>query len=232
MARVIVALFLFSILVLVTAACEILLIWPMSLGIPLILHVLCLIGVLSVAARHSEIFAEHPSFVGVPAGQVIARMENARRWRLRVEVICAPFVLVLGIVLFVLLAKAPGWQQIAGFVVALGVALLTHAAALGARDSTTEYTRHFGIKAMARILSSRREPGFRRSNPLDKQNRYALELEIMPPAAPPYRLTTLQWLRMHRLHRPQPGVIVPIKFLAEDPTVVVVFLNPGDPHAW
>jgi hypothetical protein len=159
-------------------------------------------------------------------------MEHARRRRSAVELICAPLVFVVGIVLVVVIGKAPGWQQIAGVVLALAVALLIHGTALGVRDSTAEYTRHSGIKAMARILGSRRIPGFLPPRILEKQTRYELELEIMPPSGPTYRITTTQWLRMHRLHRPKPGIIVPIKFLPDDPAMVVVFLNLGDPTTW
>jgi hypothetical protein len=170
---------------------------------------------------------------------VIARMEQTRRRLLAVEMVAGAISLLLGVVLLVWYEmQLPGltYERLLSLIASLialplGVALIGHSFTLLPRQSAYEYARLAGEPATAVLLNVTRTGGKRPSRTFDPAKLYILELQVMPATGAPYYVTVSQLLRKHSSNMPPVGSTVPVKYLPDQPQVVVALLELGDTTA-
>jgi hypothetical protein len=210
-----------------------LLAWPLSFGIPLFGQVLFFMAFCYLLARRTSLYPDHPSFVNTPPAAIIARMEQTRRRLLVADLVGGGIALGLGIVLIVVASLNPAQAQlllqlVASVMLALGCALWAHSATLLPRQSAHEYARQAGTPAMARVLTVTNMRHTQHAPTYDRARLYGLDLEVIPPTGAPYQVSIQQLVRRHPTSMPSPGTIIPIRYIPEQPQVVVALLNPED----
>jgi hypothetical protein len=201
------------------------------LGAVLIGQALFLLMLILAFTRLVPLDADHAVYQdGAPPAAVIARMERTRTRLLAVELVSGAIILLVGIILAVV--SALRWQPLylAGTIVMLplGFALIGHSFSLIHRRSAYEYARLAGTPATARVLkvTNTRQKVLSRS--IDRARVYILDVEVMPPSGTPYRVTLRQPIRTHPLSMPPVGAKIPVKYLPDQPAVVVALLDPED----
>jgi hypothetical protein len=201
------------------------------LGVVLIGQILLLMMLILALMRLIPLDADHPSFQdGAPPPVVIARMERTRIRLLTIELISGAIILLVGIIL--LGFASINWHPLllAGTIIMapLGFTLIGHSFTLIHRRSAYEYARLAGTPATARLIKvtnlRRRVP----SPSFDRARIYALDIEVMPPSGAPYRITLRQPIRQHPSNMPRAGATIPVKYLPDQPQVVVAMLEPED----
>jgi hypothetical protein len=207
--------------------------WPLSFGIPLFTQVLCFMALCFALARRTLLYPDHPSFAGTPSAAVIARMERTRVRLLAVDLAGAGIAIGLGLVFLIWASANPAREQpllwaIACVTLALTFALLAHSTTLYSRRSEQEYVRHAGTPASARVLKVTNMRVRQRAPSYDAARLYVLDLEVMPLTGAAYQVSIQQLIRTHPAQMPAVGATIPVKYLPEQPQVVVTLLNPED----
>lgn len=210
-----------------------LLTWPLSFGLPLFVAVMCFMAMTYTLARRTRLYPDHPSFASMQPAAVIAGMDQTRGRLLVTDVVGGALLIIIGITC--LMAANPNSPMgsplllaTAIVTLALSFALLAHSFTLIPWRSEQEYARHAGVAATARLLDITPLRSVRRLPAFDAARLYRLELEVLPPLGAPYRVTLEQLIRRRRLQMPAVGSLIPVKFLAEQPEVVVTLLDPAD----
>lgn len=207
--------------------------WPLSFGVPLFGQALFFMAFCYALARRTPLYPDHPSFAHSPLTTIIARMERTRRRLLVVDLAGGGIAVSLGLSFLVAAGPhTPGERPLllvmANVMLALGFALLAHSATLFPRRSAYEYARYAGTPARARLLKVTNTGIGRRLATYDSARLYHLDLEVMPPAGAAYPVTIRQLIRRHPSIMPAVGAVIPVKYLPEQPQVVVALLNPED----
>jgi hypothetical protein len=201
------------------------------LGVVLIGQILFLLMLILALTRLVPLDADHPAFQdGTPPAAVITRMEQTRTRLLTVEIINGAIVLLVGIILLVF--GSTNWHPLllAGTIimVPLGFTLIGHSFTLIHRRSAYEYARLAGAPATARVLKVTNTGWGVPSRSIDRARIYELDIEVLPPSGAPYRITLRQPIRKHLRNMPPVGATIPVKYLPDQPDVVVALLDPED----
>ena len=214
--------------------------FPPLVGVLLIGQTLFFMMFTPGIARLTPLDADHPSYQnGAPVAAIIARMDQTRRRLLAIDMVAGAISLLLGIVLLVWFEmQLPGLTKerllslIASLIaLPLGVALIGHSFTLLPRRSAYEYARLAGEPATAIVLKVTKTAGKRPSRTFDPARFYILELQVMPAKGAPYCITVSQLLRKHSSNMPPVGSTIPVKYLPDQPQVVVALLDPEDTTA-
>jgi hypothetical protein len=207
--------------------------WPMWFGIPLFIQVCFFMFLCYSLARRTRLDPGHPNFANTAAATVIAQMERTRIRLLAVDLIGGGSAVVLGIIFLIVASPntpraSPLLLAVASVLLALGLGLLFHSITLFPRRSEYEYARHSGAPATARVLKVTNLRVRRPGPAYDAARLYLLELEVQPPMQAPYHATIQQLIRQHPSNMPQVGALIAVKYLPEQPQVVVALVDPED----
>jgi hypothetical protein len=201
------------------------------LGAVLIGQVVFLLLLVLLVTRLVPLDADHPAFQhGTPPAAVIARMEQTRNRLLTVELIGGAIVLLMGLILSMF--SAASWHPwlLAGTIIMLplGFALIGHSFTLLHRRSAHEYARLAGTPASARVLKVTNTGWRIPSRSFDSARIYMLDIEVMPPSGAPYHVTLRQPIRTYPSNMPPVGGKIAVKYLPNQPDVVIALLDPED----
>jgi hypothetical protein len=201
------------------------------LGVVLIGQIFFLLMLILALTRLVPLDADHPAYQnGAPPAAVIARMEQTRTRLLTVELSGGAIILLVGIILAVF--SATTWRPLflAGTIIMLplGFALIGHSFTLIHRRSAYEYARLAGMPATARVLKVTNTGWNVPSRSIDPARIYVLDLEVMPSSGAPYRVTLRQPIRKHSSNMPPVGATIPVRYLPDQPEVVVALLELED----
>lgn len=210
--------------------------WPFSFALPLIVQVVCYVVLCGWLSRLTPLFPDHTAYnPAMPMNMVIAGMDRIRRGMVIVDRGGAAICIVLGVTMLTvaglpptstflsaLYAVQPMTWAAASVFLAMAVALLTHSSGLVYLDTAQMYVFHAGARASARLLGLQAQPF--RVGP-ERKRPYQLDLELLPPATPQLRLSIRQMLGIRQRHMPAIGAIIPVKYLPENPRMVVVLLE-------
>jgi uncharacterized membrane protein len=201
------------------------------LGLVLIGQAFFLMMLILAATRLVPLDADHQAFQdGRSPAAVIARMEQTRTRLLMAELVSGAITLLVGIIFAVVstLRWQPLFLAATIIMVPLGFALIGHSFTLRHRRSAYEYARLAGTRASARVLKVTNTGWSIRSRSFDSARIYMLDIEVMPPSGAPYHITLRQPIRKHPSIMPQVGATIPVKYLPDQPDVVVALLDPED----
>ena len=201
------------------------------LGVVLIGQILFFMMLILAFMRQIPLDANHPAFQdGAPASVVIARMEQTRLRLLTIEPIGGGVILLLGLILAVFSAMSWHFLPLVGTIIMLplGFTLIAHSFTLFHRRSEHEYARLAGMPATARVVNVARTGWGVPSRSFDRARIYVLDIEVMPPSGAPYRVTLHQPIRSHPSNMPPVGAMIPVKYLPDQPQVVIAMLEPED----
>jgi hypothetical protein len=201
------------------------------LGVVLIGQALFFLMVLLGLTRLVPLDADHSTFQeDMSPAAVIARMEQTRTRLLTVELVGGAIILLLGVILAVV--SASNWQPVflasTMIMVPLGFALIGHSFSLFHRRSAHEYARLAGTPAAAKVLSVTNTRWNVLSRSIDPARIYVLDLEVVPPSGVPYRATLRQPIRRHPRSMPTAGATIAVRYLPDQPEVVVALLDLED----
>jgi hypothetical protein len=203
--------------------------WPFSFGLPLFGQLFFFMAFCFLLARRTAIYPDHPSLANATPSAAIEQMGQVGRRLLRVDLVGGGLSIVLGLTLLVAALSLPGIPFLlagANTTLALGCALLAHSATVIARQPAQEYVRQKGVRATARILKVTNLHYSQRASTYDRARQYLLELEVMPANGNPYKVTVQQLLLKHPSLMPAAGASIPVRYLPEQPQLVVALLEP------
>jgi MFS family permease len=209
---------------------------PLLFGVALCIESMFFMMFLLGLARLGKLHADHPAFLGSAPAIIIAQMEHTRSRLIMIDLIGGALALLLGIAcLLAVVVESPAigsWRSLiftVGLVaMPLGFALIAHSFTLLPQRAAYEYARQAGTPATARVLKVTKLLGSQRSRSYDKARRYQLELEVQPPGGAPYQATIEQLIRLHPLNMPAIGSTIAVKYLPDQPRVVVALLDPEE----
>jgi hypothetical protein len=207
---------------------------PLLLGVALIGQSIFFMMFLLGLARLSKLHVDHPAFLGSAPAMIIAQMEQTRNRLIIAELAGGALVLLLGSVCVVVTVASDlgSWRPLIftiGLVaLPLGFALIGHSFTLLPQRAAYEYARQAGTSATAQVLGVTRQLGGRPSRSFDRARRYQLELQVQPQGSAPYQVTIEQLIRLHPLNMPAAGSTIAVKYLPDQPHVVVALLEPGE----
>lgn len=211
--------------------------WRPLLGVVLIGQTIFFMMIMLGIARLTPLEANHPSFHdGAPAALIIARMEQIRVRFIVGDILAGVIALLLGVVCLVLpmlsLADLSNWRPlifaVSLVILPLGCALIAHSFTLIHRQSAQEYARQRGTLAKAMLLKVTNTGINQLTRAFDKGRLYILELQVVPAIGTPYHVSLRQLIRLHPANMPAIGSMIPIKYLPDQPHVVVALLDPGE----
>lgn len=201
------------------------------LGVILIGQSLFFMGFILGIARLTPLEANHPSFgPDTPAAIIIAKMEQTRTRLIAFDLTLGLTTLLLGSGFLVW--GTTNWQPlilaVSLVILPLGFALVGHSFTLFWRQSAYEYARQAGVPATATLLKVTNTGINRPTRMFDPGRLYILELQVIQPTGSPYQVTLRQLIRQHPGNMPPVGSVIPVKYLPDQPQVVVALLNPGE----
>lgn len=210
--------------------------WPFSYGLPLFVQVFFFMALSATLARYTPLYPDHPSFAKADRTVIIERMKEWRARLLAVDLVGGAAALTLGLAALVVGFLDPSrpeasWLAASSLLLALGVGLFAHAATLVSRQPAQEYVRYAGAAATARVTSVQNLLYSQRTSIYDRARKYRLELEVLPLEGTPYTTTIEQLVRKRPSSMPRPGAVIPIRYIAGQPELVVALINPEDQRA-